>query len=170
MLPPQPIWRIPCEAIPSWLTPTLYEGTERAELVTNSIEYFRSYDPAIGKELWHIKGVSMISVPTPFAAHALIYLASGYYRFIQPIVALKPGASGDVLAAAMAWHTEKGAPYLPTPIVYGDYFYGLTTAAPLGLQSAHRASASTNNVLPPGAFASSPRCHRRPPLCRWRRW
>src|SRR5579863_647136 len=92
------VWRAQRELLPSWATPTVYEGAERAELVTNGAEYFRGYDPGTGKELWRIKGTSMISVPTPFAAHGLIYLASGYYRFIQPIVALKLGSAGDVAA------------------------------------------------------------------------
>jgi len=96
----KPVWRTPREALPSWATPTVYENGEHAELVTNGAEYFRGYDPDTGKELWRIKGTSMISVPTPFASHGLIYLASGYYRFIQPIIALKPGASGEVRGPA----------------------------------------------------------------------
>jgi outer membrane protein assembly factor BamB len=151
-----PAWRTPREAIPSWSTPTVYEGAERAELVTNGAEYFRGYDPATGKELWRIKGTSMISVPTPFAAHGLIYLASGYYRFIQPIVALKPGATGDVPPAAMAWHTEKGAPYLPTPIVYGDYFYAFNHRGVLTVYTARTGERVYEQRIAPGAFASSP--------------
>ena len=67
----KPVWRTQREALPSWSTPTVYEGGERAELVANGAEYFRGYDPRTGAELWRIKGTSMISVPTPFAAHGL---------------------------------------------------------------------------------------------------
>jgi len=153
----KPRWRTQRDAIPSWATPTVYEGEKRAELVTNGAEYFRGYDPATGAELWKIKGTSMISVPTPFAAHGLIYLASGYYRFIQPIVALKPGATGEVAAEHVAWRTEKGAPYLPTPIVYGDYFYSFNHRGILTVYNAATGERIYEQRLGEGgAFASSP--------------
>jgi len=152
----KPAWRTPREALPSWSTPTVYEGTARAELVTNGTEYFRGYDPASGSELWRIRGTSMISVPTPFAAHGLIYLASGYYRFVQPIVALKPGAVGEVKPDMMAWRTEKGAPYLPTPIVYGDYFYAFNHRGILTVYGSQSGQRIYEQRLAPGAFSSSP--------------
>lgn len=153
----KPRWRASREALPSWATPTVYEGPQRAELVTNGTEYFRGYDPATGAELWRLKGTSMISVPTPFAAHGLIYLASGYYRFIQPIVALKPGATGDVPGDRVAWRTEKGAPYLPTPIVYGDYFYSFNHRGILAVYNATTGERIYEQRLGPGgAFSSSP--------------
>jgi outer membrane protein assembly factor BamB len=153
----KPVWRTQREALPSWSTPTVYEGGERAELATNGAEYFRGYDPRTGAELWRIKGTSMISVPTPFAAHGLIYLASGYYRFIQPIVALKPGATGDVPVERVAWRTEKGAPYLPTPIVYGDYFYSFNHRGILTVYNAKTGEQIYEQRLGAGgAFAASP--------------
>jgi outer membrane protein assembly factor BamB len=152
----QPVWRTSREALPSWSTPTVYESGGHAELVANGAEYFRGYDPMTGKELWQLKGTSMISVPTPFSAGGLIYLASGYYRFIQPIVALKPGASGDVPPAAVAWRTEKGAPYLPTPIVYGDYFYAFNRRGVLSVYQAATGERIYEQRLAAGAFSSSP--------------
>jgi outer membrane protein assembly factor BamB len=153
----KPVWRTAREALPSWSTPTVYEDGERAELVTNGAEYFRGYDPRTGAERWRIKGTSMISVPTPFAAHGLIYLASGYYRFIQPIVALKPGSTGDVPVERVAWRTEKGAPYLPTPIVYGEYFYSFNHRGILTVYNAGTGEQIYEQRLGSGgAFASSP--------------
>lgn len=151
-----PVWRAPREALPSWATPTVYEGSGRAELVTNGTEYFRGYDPATGRELWRIKGTSMISVPTPFAAHGLIYLASGYYRYMQPIIALKPGAAGEVRPEQVAWRTEKGAPYMPTPIVYGDYFYAFNHRGILTVYNAGTGERIYEQRLAQGAFTASP--------------
>jgi outer membrane protein assembly factor BamB len=49
---------------------------------------------------------------------------------IQPIFAIKPGASGDISLAenedkngSIAWSRMRGGPYMPTPILYGDHFY-----------------------------------------------
>jgi len=89
----------------------------------------RGYDPLTGKELWRLGGNAEITVPTPFVAHDLVYVASGYAP-IQPIYAIKLGASGDITLQgeaenndAIAWSKKRGGPYMPTPIVYGDYLY-----------------------------------------------
>jgi outer membrane protein assembly factor BamB len=122
------VWRTSRKNIPSWATPTVYEGKGRAELITNGAEHMRGYDPLTGKELWNLKGTSMISVPTPFVVDDIIYLFSGYSRFQKATYALKPGSTGDLTpdSPSLAWH-RTDAPYLPTPIVYAGYVYTINT-------------------------------------------
>src|SRR5262249_51519520 len=105
------------------------EGPGRAELVCNGSHFIRGYDPSTGKELWRLGPNSEITVPTPFAADGLIFVANGY-RPIQPIYAVVPGGSGDISpkesaesGTQVAWSKTNGAPYLPTPITCGPYFY-----------------------------------------------
>jgi hypothetical protein len=123
-------WVTPRKTIPSWSTPTVFEGKERAELIVSGSEDIRGYEPKTGRELWSLRPTSRITVPTPFAADNLIYAASGYGRGIQPIHAIVPGARGDITlkegstsSAQIAWSTQKGAPYITTPIVYEGYLY-----------------------------------------------
>jgi outer membrane protein assembly factor BamB len=122
-------WKTPREEISSWATPTVYEGKTRAELITNGTKAIRGYDPAAGKELWRLTPNSEITTPTPFVAHDLIYVTSGYAP-IQPIYAIRPGATGDITLKEgeesnqfIAWSKKRGGPYMPTPIVYGDLLY-----------------------------------------------
>ncbi len=158
----KPVWRTPREAVPSWSTPTVVENGGRAELVTNGAEHMRGYDPLTGKELWRLKGTSMISVPTPFAANGLIYLFSGYSRYMQPMYAVRPGASGDITLAEgqtsnqhIAWGTMKGAPYLPTPLVYGDYLYTCTHNGILTCMKAKTGERVYQSRVASGAFTAS---------------
>ena len=123
------VWKTPREEIPSWATPTVHEGKARAELITNGTKAIRGYDIATGKELWHLTPNSEITTPTPFVAHDLIYVTSGYAP-IQPIYAIRPGATGDITLKEgeesnqfIAWSKKRGGPYMPTPIVYGDLLY-----------------------------------------------
>lgn len=123
------VWRTQRDEIPSWGTPTIHESGNRAELIANGTNYVRGYDPLTGKELWRLAGNSEITTPTPFVAHDLIFVASGY-RPIQPIYAIRLGAVGDISLqdtstanAHIAWSKKRGGPYMPTPIVYGDYLY-----------------------------------------------
>ena len=41
--------------------------------------------------------MSMLTVPTPFAKHGLVYISSGYPAGgLRPVYAVRPGASGDI--------------------------------------------------------------------------
>lgn len=123
------VWLTSREEVPSWGTPTLYEGKNRVELIANGTNAVRGYDPLTGKELWKLSGNSEITVPTPIYSEDLIYVTSGYAP-IQPIYAIRAGAVGDISLAKdtesnqfVAWSKSRGGPYMPTPIVYEDYLY-----------------------------------------------
>lgn len=135
-------WKTPREELPSWGTPTVYEGKTRAELITNGPKAIRGYDPATGKELWRLGPMSEITTPTPFVAHDLIFVTSGYAP-VQPIYAIRPGGNGDLSlkdgkesSEFIAWSKQRGGPYMPTPIVYGDLLY---TCSNQGVLTAYNA-------------------------------
>jgi outer membrane protein assembly factor BamB len=97
--------------------------------VVNGTNHIRGYDPDTGKELWRLAPNSEIAVPAPVLGQGLIFVTSGY-RPIQPIYAIRPGASGEISLgegteanASIAWSKVRGGPYMPTPIVYGPYLY-----------------------------------------------
>lgn len=123
------VWRADRDEIPSWSTPTIVSTPERPLLVTHATGKARAYDALDGELVWEFGTFSEIVVPTPFTAHGLIYLTSGYSP-IQPIVAIELDAQGDlgvgdddVTAEGVRWYSARGGPYMPSPIVYGDYLY-----------------------------------------------
>jgi outer membrane protein assembly factor BamB len=125
------IWRTGREEIPSWSTPTIFEVNGKAELVTQATTFTRGYDPMTGKELWKYSGNSEIAIPTPIVGPGVVVITNGY-RGVQPIVALKPGATGDITqqnnatkSDFVSWSTKRGGPYIPTPLIYGDQLYVL---------------------------------------------
>jgi len=157
-------WRTAREEIPSWGTPTIYEGPSRAELITHATKFIRGYDPLTGKELWRLSGNSEITTPTPVVAHGLIFVTNGY-RGIQPIYAIRPGATGDISLKDneesnkfVAWSKKRGGPYTPTPVVYGDYLY---TVSNNGVLTAYQAKTGERVYQQRigdrgGAFSASP--------------
>jgi outer membrane protein assembly factor BamB len=121
------VWRTARpDSKPSWSTPTIVAGKTRTELITNGVEHIRSYDAETGKELWRLKGTSMISVPTPFTANGLLYVFTGYFRYMRRAYAIRPEqANGDITGSkdgAIAWMREE-SPYLSTPVISGKYIY-----------------------------------------------
>ena len=158
------LWMTPREEIPSWSTPTVYEGKSRAELVTNGTKAIRGYDPATGKELWRLGPNSEVATPTPIFAHDLIYVTTGY-RVIQPIYVIKPGAAGDISlkdgkesSDFIAWSKTRGGPYMPTPVIYGDLLYIVSNQGVLTTYQAKTGERVYQERLggKGGAFTASP--------------
>lgn len=123
------IWRTERDEIPSWSSPVIHEFKDQTMVITNGTKSSRGYDAATGEVLWSMKGNSEIVVPTPNVAHGMIFVSSGYAP-IRPVYAIKPDASGDISLESdessndgVAWSKKNGGPYMPTPIVYGDYLY-----------------------------------------------
>ncbi len=158
------VWKTTREEISSWGTPTVYEGRTRTELITNGSKAIRGYDPATGRELWRLTPNSEVTTPTPFVARDLIYVTSGYAP-IQPIYAIRPGATGDISLkdgkdsnSFIAWSKQRGGPYMPTPIVYVDVFY---TCSNQGVVTAYNADTGERLYQERlggkgGAFTASP--------------
>ncbi|MEC9093403.1 MAG: PQQ-binding-like beta-propeller repeat protein, partial [Planctomycetota bacterium] len=137
------IWRSDRDEIPSWSTPTVVKTPSGKVIVTNATKAARGYDLQSGKELWRIEKNSEIAVPTPFAARNLIFVSSGY-RPVQPIYAIRLDARGDLTLAPdtkqseyIAWSENRGGPYMPSPIVYGDFLY---TCANSGIVTCYQAT------------------------------
>ena len=80
-----------------------------------------------------VGGASSITIATPYTAHGLLYVSSGYILDERkPLWAIRPGAAGDLTLAAnetsnegIAWCQKQAAPYNPTTMVYGDNLYVL---------------------------------------------
>jgi outer membrane protein assembly factor BamB len=159
------VWKTTREGeLPGWGTPTIYEGKGRAELITTGAKAVRGYDPLTGKELWRLGPMSEITTPTPFVAHDLIFVTSGYAP-VQPIYAVRPGASGDISLKEgaesnefIAWSKKRGGPYMPTPVVYGELLY---TVSNQGVVTAYQAKTGERVYQQRiadrgGAFTASP--------------
>jgi outer membrane protein assembly factor BamB len=123
------MWRTPRQDVPTWSTPTIYEGGTRPELIVNGYEHAGGYDPWTGKELWKLSGGGDIPVPTPLVAHGLIFLSSAHGRQ-RPLCAVRLGATGDIKpgtdgqpSASVAWYKQRDGIYIQTPIVYGEHLY-----------------------------------------------
>jgi outer membrane protein assembly factor BamB len=158
------VWSVDRPLIASWSTPTIYEGKGRTELLTNGSQNILSYDPMTGKQLWTLKGTSIQSIPTPFAVGELLYFFSGSHSH-GPIVVVRAGANGDITPQTeaqpsefIAWTNPKGAPEIPTPLVYGDYLYVVSNNGILSCYKAKTGERAYQQRVAGrgGAFTASP--------------
>jgi outer membrane protein assembly factor BamB len=126
------IWKVERDEKSNWATPFIWENSKRTEIVTPGTNKVRSYD-LDGKPLWEMKGMSVITIPTPSATKDLLYISSGYILDVtRPVYAIRPGASGDISLKDketsnehIAWCQKMAGPYHPSPLLYGGHVYVL---------------------------------------------
>ncbi len=123
------VWRKLRDEVPTWGTPTVHKGHGRTQVIVNGWKHIGGYDVMTGRELWRLRGGGDIPVPTPFAAHDLIFITSGHGGQ-TPIYAIRTDVKGDISLADgetsndhVAWARLMRGAYIPTPIVYGQYLY-----------------------------------------------
>ncbi|MCK5067064.1 MAG: PQQ-binding-like beta-propeller repeat protein [Bacteroidales bacterium] len=127
------IWRTPREDVATWSTPNFYNQEGHRQIVVNGYSHIGGYDFDTGEELWKLSNSGDAPVPTPVFAHGLIYIHGSHGRY-QPIFAIRPGAEGDITLDKskdsttnefIVWSIKRGAAYMPTNLIYGDYLYNL---------------------------------------------
>jgi len=112
------------ESPDSYTTPLWVETGTRPELVITGGDAITGHDPATGHELWRADILNPRNngnyriVASPTLMGELIIAPSRN----NPMVAIRPGGSGDVAASHVAWVFERG-PDVPTPVSDGTYVY-----------------------------------------------
>jgi outer membrane protein assembly factor BamB len=125
------VWRTSRRSYGSWSTPVLVTATDdagqtRPELIINGTGTSSgngevvAYDPASGKELWTVRGTTEVVCPTAILGSNLVVSTSGRNG---PIIAIKPGGSGDVTKTNVVWKHPTGGAYVPTGVAYRNRLY-----------------------------------------------
>jgi outer membrane protein assembly factor BamB len=136
--------------IGGWSGPVLIDTGERRELVLCGSGRVKAFDPATGEPLWFVRGQKSTSINSPLWAHGLLYSLAGGK---SDAVAIRPGGKGDVTESHVVW-TARGAPHIPSGIVYGDYLYMVTDSAVANCLNAKTGEAVWRDRLG-GRFRSS---------------
>ena len=126
------IWQVDRDEGSNWSTPFVWENDIRTEIVTAGTDKVRSYG-LDGSLLWELSGMTWITSLTPFAAHGLLYVSSGFLGdAFRPLYAILPGAIGDISLTDgrtrneyISWSNGKLGTYNTSALVYDDILYTL---------------------------------------------
>ena len=116
------IWRTPRTDVPTFGSPAVVPYTANGEkswqVVVNGWKHIGGYDLKTGKELWSLKGLGDIPVPTPVYEDGLVVITNAHGKG-RPIYAIRTNASGDITdsKSAIAWKEERGGNYMQTPLL-----------------------------------------------------
>jgi outer membrane protein assembly factor BamB len=159
------VWRVARDEKSNWSTPFVWHNSQRTEIITPGTGRVRSYS-IDGKELWSLKGMSSITIATPFAEGDLLFVTSGFIMSRKrPIYAIRPGASGDISLADdqtssqfVTWCNWRAAPYNPSTLLYRGILYVLLDRGILSAFDAGTGKKFFENerIADGGAFTASP--------------
>jgi hypothetical protein len=135
-----------------------YRHAGQTELVITGGGAVTGHDPWTGKELWRAD----VLYPTNNGAYRIVAsttivggLSVAPSRN-NPMVAIRPGGTGDVAATHIAWTFERG-PDVPTPVSDGAYIYVVNDNGVVYCLDVKTCAVVDGPVcLPPGTYSSSP--------------
>ena len=108
-------WRVDRSFGPSWASPTVVRSGETTEVILSAEPDVVSYDPATGKQLWHVECLEGGEVaPSPIFAEGKIFAACDYVA----VVAI------DAKTKEILWKNEDLIPGVSTPIVTKGLMFG----------------------------------------------
>ncbi|HKB37422.1 MAG TPA: PQQ-binding-like beta-propeller repeat protein [Gemmataceae bacterium] len=129
------LWRAERSERSTWSTPFVWKNKKRTEIVACGSRRAISYDPATGKVLWELGGMSGSASASPVADDERIYFGCGMGGGMMgggnsPLFAVKAGASGDITLKSgttsndgVAWSRTRSGPYIVSPLLYKGYLY-----------------------------------------------
>lgn len=139
----QIIWKIPHpKSAHSFSTPIFREIDGKMQMIFGGNQEVASYNPDDGSRYWFVNGPSedFCSSPVYSEKAGLVFISSAWPQ--RHLLAIKPDGKGDVSDTHIAWRSTKGAVYVPSPILSGDY---LITTMTNGM--VHCIEASTGTIL-----------------------
>ncbi len=158
------LWRVerPTNAVSespdSYTTPAWIEANGRAELVITGGDVVSGHDPATGREFWRAdvlnpqRDRNYRIVASPTIVGDLIIAPTRN----NPLVAMRPGGSGDVAGSHLAWTFAQG-PDVPTPVSDGKLLYVVRDGGVVfALDVKTGATVYGPKRLPSGTYSASP--------------
>ena len=111
----------------SYSAPLIREMAGRTQLIQCGDRCVTSFDPDTGEQLWTVDGPSEEFVATPVYSEkaGLVFISSSWPKRV--LLAIRPDGRGNVTQTHIAWQDTKGAPYVPSMIVAGDFLLSVNS-------------------------------------------
>jgi outer membrane protein assembly factor BamB len=120
-------WRTPRAEPSNWSTPAIAIVNGRAQAIMPGSSNCIAYDVKTGEEIWRTQGLTNNVIPTPIVDNGVVYMMSGFRGSSLLAVDLSK-AKGDISHSdAILWSHNRGTPYVPSAMLYGDNLYFLNS-------------------------------------------
>ena len=137
------IWKVPQLNVGmSYSTPIFRDIAGHIQMLFCGNQEVVSYNPSDGSRYWFVNGPSQEFCASPVYSEkaGLVFISSSWPE--RHLLAIKPDGTGDVSNSHIAWKSDQGAYYVPSPIVVGDYLITTMTNGQV-----HCIEATSGNIL-----------------------
>jgi outer membrane protein assembly factor BamB len=158
------IWKVARNERPAQSTPAVAWTTapnRRPLVILMGTRFIRGLDARSGREVWHIRANTEAASASPVAAENLVIVAAGGSK--KPIYAFRADAAGDISLApgqtnntGIAWSTERGGAYIPSPLVVGAQVFVLGDNGVLAAYNLHNGRKLFQERAGTGDYYASP--------------
>jgi len=143
------------EQCDAYTTPILHATATGTEVILMGGNQVDAYDPRTGKQHWFLPGLTGgRTITGPTLGDDLVYATQGMRG---PLLAVRPGASGQLPASAVAWKQTKGTPDSSCPVVSKSLVYWATDDGIVYCCDAQTGALKWKERLP-GDYKATPLC------------
>ncbi len=116
------VWRYtPAVSLRSFSTPLVIEHEGQDQLILTGSTQTVALHPLTGEKIWFAAGPSEKFVCTPSVGHGMVFSFGG--SDAKRAMAVRLGGHGDVAESHIAWRNDKAMPYVPSPLLVGDFLH-----------------------------------------------
>lgn len=116
------IWRYTPEVNQrSFSTPVLTQDEGQDLLVLTGSQQTLALNPLTGAKVWQASGPTEKFVCTPSVGHGMVFSFGGSPD--KKSMAVRLGGAGDVTETHVVWRSERAMPYVPSPLLVGNYLH-----------------------------------------------
>ena len=106
----------------SFCTPLIAHLAGRDQLIIPAAQWFVSYEPATGEEIWRVDyGPGCSVVPRPVCDERCVYCCTGY--MFTELLSIRGDGLGDVTKSHVEWRTSQLVPTQPSPLLNEGMLY-----------------------------------------------
>ncbi|MEM6705715.1 MAG: PQQ-binding-like beta-propeller repeat protein [Acidobacteriota bacterium] len=114
-------WRQARPVQASWTTPFVLERDGKTQILTSGNEFVIAYDAENGAEVWRSEGLKANAIHVPMTVDDVVVFSSGYPQ--KRTFALRLEGEGEIATEQRLWEYNKGAGYVPSPVLYDGKLY-----------------------------------------------
>ncbi len=121
------LWKTPRDAVPlsstrrAYSTPVVVGVDGHIQVISVFADRACSYDPATGREIWHIDYRGYGNIPRPAVSDGSLFICTGFDGL--QLWAVQAGGSGDVTNTHVKWKVKRNVPLIASPLVVGSEIY-----------------------------------------------
>lgn len=134
-------------------TPTLAVVSDKVQLLQAGLGQTASYDPQTGKLLWSCEGPAEVTANTLAFSATTVFSSGGFPE--KELRAIRGDGKDDVSQSHLAWKTDKGITYVPSPLYHAGLLYLVNDAGIASCIDAESGKQIWQERLQ-GNFSSSP--------------